>query len=591
LTSLRTHTCGELRAQHVGQEVALAGWVQSIRDHGGVLFADLRDRYGITQVVFNPERSPELHRRAGELRSEYVIRIQGKVRRRPEGTANPKVSTGEIEVPADSLDVLNASETPAFEIDENVFVSEERRLEYRYLDLRRGPLLRNLLFRDQACTTIRNYLHGQGFVEVETPMLTRSTPEGARDYIVPSRLNPGNFYALPQSPQLFKQLMMVGGLDRYFQMARCFRDEDLRADRQPEFTQLDIEMSFVTEEDVIRLTEGLMAAIFRENMGIQIKTPLPRLTYDKAVARFGCDRPDLRFGMELVDISDLAGGCEFRVFRQALDARGQVKGLCVSGGADLSRADLDALTEKVCGTGAKGLAWFKVVEGAGLSSQISKFFGASLQEKIIERFGARDGDLLLCVADAPRQVAESLCFLRQYMAGQRGRIPQDEFCLCWVVNFPLLEYNEQEKRLQSLHHPFTHIAEGDLHRLETDPLSVRARAYDIVLNGIEIGGGSIRIHDTQVQCRVFKALGIGEEEAEEKFGFLLKALRYGAPPHGGIAFGFDRICRILLGLESIRDVIAFPKTQKAFCPLTLAPSSVEEQQLRELGIKLRQEGA
>ena len=592
--SMRTHTCGELRAEHVGRQAALAGWVQSVRDHGGVLFIDLRDRYGVTQVVFNPERDVELHRRANELRSEYVIRVTGVIRMRPEGAVNKGIETGEVEVPADTLELLNTSDTPPFEMDKEMTVSEECRLEFRYLDMRRAglaarpSLLRNLMFRDRVCGTMRNYLHGNGFVEVETPMLTRSTPEGARDYVVPSRLNPGKFYALPQSPQLFKQLMMVGGLDRYFQIVRCFRDEDLRADRQPEFTQLDIEMSFVAEDDVMAMTEGLMAAIFRENMGIEIRTPLPRLTYDEAMSRFGCDKPDVRFGMELGDIGDLVAQAEFRVFRQVLDAKGQVRGICVPGAGELSRADIDALTEKVKETGAKGLAWFKVADGA-LSSQIAKFFDPSLQKRIIERFNAANGDLLLFIADAPKQAAQSLNFLRLHVAEQRAMIPKDVFKLCWVVNFPLVEWNGEEKRFDAMHHPFTNVLPEDLDKLETDPAAVRSRAYDIILNGVELGGGSIRIHNTEVQQRVFKMLGIGAEQAEEKFGFLLRALRYGAPPHGGIAFGLDRLCRLLLGLDTIRDVIAFPKTQKACCPLTRAPSAVEERQLRELGIMIRRE--
>jgi aspartyl-tRNA synthetase len=454
--------------------------------------------------------------------------------------------------------------------------------------MRRGALLRHLAFRDRVCTTMRNYLHGQRFVEVETPMLTRSTPEGARDYIVPSRVNPGKFYALPQSPQLFKQLMMVGGLDRYFQIVRCFRDEDLRADRQPEFTQLDVEMSFVTEDDVIAMTEGLMAAIFRENLGIEIPTPFPRVSYDEAIARYGVDKPDLRFGMELVDIGDLAAQAEFRVFKQVVDAKGEVKGICVPGAGEMSRADIDGLTEKVKETGAKGLAWFKVTDGA-LSSQIAKFFDAPLQRKIVERFKAANGDLLLFVADTPKQVAQSLNFLRLHLAGQRGMIPKDVYKLGWVVNFPLVEWNEEEKRFDAMHHPFTSILPEDLDKLESDPAAVRSRAYDIILNGVELGGGSIRIHKTEIQQRVFQMLGIGPDQAEEKFGFLLKALKHGAPPHGGIAFGLDRLCRLLLGLDTIRDVIAFPKTQKAFCPLTQAPSDVDERQLRELGIALRRE--
>jgi aspartyl-tRNA synthetase len=586
--SLRTQTCGGLRGGDVGQQVTLAGWVHTVRDHGGVLFIDLRDRYGVTQVVFNPVRNPSLHQLANTLRSEYVIRITGVVQGRPEGMINLKLPTGEIEVPADSLEILNKSETPPIVIDKDAAVSEEKRLEFRYLDMRRGPMLQNLVFRDKIVATMRGYLHENGFTEVETPMLTRSTPEGARDYIVPSRVNPGRFYALPQSPQLFKQILMVGGLDRYFQIVRCFRDEDLRADRQPEFTQLDVEMSFVTEDDVISMTEGLVAAIFREAMGVEIETPIRRITYAEAMARYGCDKPDLRYGMELVDIGDLAVQSDFKVFKQVVEGKGQVKGLCVAGGGELSRTQMDELTAKVQETGAKGLAWFKVANGA-LASQISKFFSESLQKQIVSRFGARDGDMIMCVADKPRQVADSLNFLRTHLAQQRGLIPANVYKLCWVVEFPLLEWNEEEKRYDPMHHPFTNVLPEDLPKLESDPLGVRARAYDIVLNGVELGGGSIRIHDPEVQSRAFKVIGIGPEAAEEKFGFLLKALRYGAPPHGGIALGLDRLCRLLLGAESIRDVIAFPKTQKAYCPMTQAPGTVDERQLRELGIKLREE--
>ena len=583
---IRTQTCGELRREHLDGEVALAGWVQSVRDHGGVLFADLRDRYGVTQVVFNPERSAELHRQAEELRPEYVIRVAGKVQMRPEGTINPNIPTGEIEVPADSLEVLSKSETPPFEIDREAFVSEERRLEYRYLDMRRGPMLRNMIFRDKVFTVIRNYFHRRGFVEVETPMLTKSTPEGARDYIVPSRVFPGEFYALPQSPQLFKQLLMVGGLDRYFQIVKCFRDEDLRADRQPEFTQLDLEMAFAEEEDIIEVTEGFISEVFREALGLELETPFLRMSHQEAMEKYGCDKPDLRYGMELTDIADVASQCDFKVFRSALESGGRVKGICVPGGGEMSRADIDKLTDLTRETGAKGLALFKVADGA-LTSQIAKFFDESQQKAIIDKFAASEGDLLLFIADSPRQTARTLNFLRTHLAEKRNMIPKGEFRFCWVLDFPWLEYNEDEERYEPSHHPFTGIHKDDMDKIDSDPASIRAKHYDIVMNGVELGSGSIRIHDPELQHKVFSMLEMEDEEVEARFGFFLKGLRYGAPPHGGIAYGLDRFVQILLGVESIREVIAFPKTQKAFCPLTEAPSKIDDKQLRELGIMLR----
>ena len=586
-TQLRTHTCGALRKEDVGRRVTLAGWVHTVRDHGGVLFVDLRDRFGITQIVFNPRRNGELHERANMLRSEYVIRVEGVVEERSAETINPRMATGEIEVPADTLEVISKSETPPFEIDPEINVAEERRMEYRYIDTRRGPMLDNLIFRDKVFTVIRNYFHTLSFTEVETPMLTKSTPEGARDYIVPSRVNPGHFFALPQSPQIFKQLLMVGGLDRYFQIVRCFRDEDLRADRQPEFTQLDVEMAFVEREDIVRIIETMMAEVFREAMGIEIELPILRLTYKEAIDRFGTDKPDMRFGTELTDISDLAAESGFNIFKKVVGGGGQVKGICVAGGGEYSRTEIEKWVPLVQATGAGGMAWFKVADGK-LASQIAKFFDEPLQRKIVERFSASDGDLLLFVADKPKQVAASLDWLRRSMAERRDLIHKGEFKLLWVLDFPLFEYNDVERRYEPSHHPFTGVMPEDMHKLDDDLGDIRSTAYDIVLNGTELGSGSIRIHDTEFQSRIFSLLGIGEEEAEEKFGFLLRALKYGAPPHGGIALGLDRIVQILLGAESIRDVIAFPKTQRAACPLTQAPGVVSERQLRELGIQIRE---
>jgi len=586
--SLRTHTCGELGAAHIGAQVTLCGWVHAVRDHGGILFCDLRDRYGVSQVVFDPRMNPELHRQANELRPEYVVRVTGEVRRRPEGTANPKLATGEIEVVATALQLLNRAEPPVLPIADEIEASEEVRLRYRFLDLRRSAMQRNLMLRHRVFKVVRDYFDAHGFLEVETPMLTKSTPEGARDYLVPSRLHPGSFYALPQSPQLFKQIFMVSGLDRYAQLVRCFRDEDLRADRQPEFTQLDMEMSFVTQEDIINVTEGLMVAIFREVLGRDVQTPFPRFTYEEAMSQYGCDRPDLRFGMTLRDVGDIARQSAFEVFRKVLDAGGQVKGLCAPGAAGRSRAELDRLTALAQTFGAKGLAWMKVEE-KGLSSPIDRFFPAPVQEQLRARLEAKPGDLMLFVADQPPVVAEALSRLRLHLGRELQLIPADEFKFCWVVDFPLFAPAEGGG-VEPCHHPFTSPRDEDIPRLETEPLAVKAKAYDIILNGSEIGGGSIRIHDSALQERIFRLLRLSEEEVEQKFGFFLRALRYGAPPHGGIALGMDRIVAILCGLDSIRDVIAFPKTQRGICPLTEAPTPVSERQLRELGLRMLGEG-
>lgn len=580
----RSLYCGQVRPEHVGEEVVLMGWVQSLRDHGGVIFADLRDREGVVQVVFNPEVSPEAHALAQEMGDEYVIAVRGTVRRRPPGTENPKIATGEVEVLAQEARILNPSLPPVFPIEDRIETNELLRLKYRYLDLRRPSMYRNLKMRHEAAQIIRRYLCEQGFLEVETPFLTKSTPEGARDFLVPSRLNPGTFYALPQSPQLFKQILMVAGIDRYFQIVRCFRDEDLRADRQPEFTQVDLEMSFVQEEDVQEVIEGLLAELFRHFLGVEPPRPFPRIPYREAMDRYGTDKPDLRFGMELKDVSDAVRGSEFRVFLEVLGRGGVVKALVLPGGSRLSRKELDDLVKEAMDLGAKGLLWLRVADG-GLEGPGAKAF-QGIREAILERTEAKPGDLLLMVGDRWEVACGVLGELRGRLARRFGLIPEGKYAFAWVVDFPLLEYDEVEGRYVAIHHPFTSPREEDLERLEADPLSVRARAYDIVLNGHEIGGGSIRNHRLEVQERIFRLIGFPPEEAQARFGFLLEALRYGAPPHGGIALGFDRLMMILCGEETIREVIPFPKTQKGTCPLTGAPAPVEPSQLRELRIKL-----
>ena len=582
----RTHTCGQLRWTDAGSEATLCGWVDTRRDHGGVIFIDLRDRYGKTQVVFNPEHNAEAHKKASVLRSEYVIAVRGKVMERPGDMINPKLETGEIEVVTDKLEILNTSETPPFEITSDTDVSTELRLKYRYLDLRRPVMQKYLTSRHKVCQVARQYFDRNNFIEVETPFLTKSTPEGARDYLVPSRINRGQFYALPQSPQLFKQLLMVSGLDRYFQIVKCFRDEDLRAQRQPEFTQIDLEMSFVREDDVINIIEGLMVEVFKTVLGKEITAPFPRLSYHDAMKRYGCDAPDLRFEMTIKEITDIAKKSDFKVFKSVAESGGQVRGINAAGCAKLSRKEIDELTTFVNQFGAKGLAWFKVDEN-GLTSQIAKFFTAELQSEIIECFSAKPGDLLLFVADKESVVSQALSQLRLSIAKTKGLINKEEFNLSWVVDFPLFEYNEDMDRYDSLHHPFTSPHPDDLEFLEERPLDVRARAYDIVLNGIELGGGSIRIHRQDVQKKIFNLLRIDEATAQERFGFLLEALKYGAPPHGGIALGLDPMVTILLGLDDIREVIAFPKTQKATCLMVDAPSEVDDKQLKDLGLSLQ----
>jgi aspartyl-tRNA synthetase len=568
----------------IGQEIILMGWVHRRRDHGGLIFIDLRDREGLVQVVFNPEVNPHVLDKARSLRSEYVIAVKGTVSKRPPGTENPELRTGAVEVLAHELSILNESKTPPFEFSERIEIAENVRLKYRYLDLRRPALQEHLILRHKIVRTVRTYLNEAGFLEIETPFLTKSTPEGARDYLVPSRVNPGCFYALPQSPQLFKQLLMVSGYDRYYQIARCFRDEDLRADRQPEFTQIDLECSFIGEEDIYSIIEGMLKAIFQEAVNIPITTPFPRIPYDEALNRYGSDKPDTRFGLELKDLTAGLTASEFKVLKESLGKGGTVRGLKLK--ADFSRKEIDDLTELTKSCGAKGLISMKV-SGGTLQSPIVKFLNEAEQEFIKKTMEAEDGDTLFMVTDPdPQVVYTALSRLRLHLGENFNLIPKDQFNFCWITDFPLLEWNPEEKRYQAMHHPFTSPKEEDISRLETDPGKVKARAYDIVLNGSEIGGGSIRIHRKDIQAAMFKVLNIGEEEAQMKFGFLLEALEYGAPPHGGIALGLDRIVMILAGADSIRDVIAFPKTQKATCLLSNAPSPVDEKQLKELFLKV-----
>jgi len=585
---MRSHYCGEINEKLIGEQVEVTGWVHRRRDHGGVIFVDLRDREGLLQVVFDPDR-PEIFTEAERIRGEFVLAVKGKVRQRPEGTINPNMPTGQIEVLAEDLVTLNDAETPPFHHDE--LANEELRLKYRYLDLRRENMLANLRLRHSVTRALRNFLDDSGFIDVETPMLTRATPEGARDYVVPSRTHPGKFFALPQSPQIFKQLLMMSGLDRYYQIVRCFRDEDLRADRQPEFTQLDVEMSFVDEAAVMGKMEELICRLFKDVMDVELPTPFPRMDYAEAMQRFGSDKPDLRIPLELVEVADLMDSVEFKVFAgPAKDPDGRVAALRLPGGNELSRKDIDGYTEFVGRYGAKGLAYIKVNDASagreGLQSPILKFLPDEAVEGIMQRTGAESGDLVFFGADNARVVNDALGALRVKLGEDRGLVAEGWQPL-WVVDFPMFEKDKHSKRWTSLHHPFTAPATDDPEALKADPGTVISRAYDIVLNGSEVGGGSIRIHDRKMQAAVFELLGISDEEAEEKFGFLLRALEFGCPPHGGIAFGIDRLVMLMAGADSIRDVIAFPKTQTASCPLTNAPGEVSAEQLKETGIRLR----
>ncbi len=593
---MRTSNCGELNARSLDREVILCGWVDTRRDHGNIVFIDLRDRWGLTQVVIHADHKPELHKEAEKLRTEFVIQVRGRVRKRPEGTINKKISTGEIEILADALEILNSCPTPPFELGEPS-VSEELRLKYRFIDLRRKEMVESLSFRYRVSKIARDYLDKLSFLEIETPYLTRSTPEGARDFLVPSRLTPGTFYALPQSPQLFKQLLMVAGYDRYYQLARCFRDEDLRSDRQPEHTQIDIEMSFVDEDDVMNTVEGMVAEVFEKTLQVKVERPLRRMSYDEAISRYGSDKPDLRFGMELVDLTSVLEKSGFKIFDEVIEKKGKVRAISFTPPSattasppkdrELSRKDFDELTQWIQGYGAKGLAWFKVTGAATVESPIQKFFDAARITKIIQSMKAKPGDVIFFVAGQDPASAMMLGALRVHLAESYGLIPTGRFELLWVKDFPLLEWNEEEKRFQALHHPFTSPRPEDIDLLEKDPARVKARAYDLVLNGTEIGGGSIRIHRQDIQEKVFRTLQIGPEEAQDKFGFLLKALSFGAPPHGGLAIGLDRFVALLLGRESIREVIAFPKTQKGTCLMTEAPSTVAARQLKELHLNIK----
>jgi aspartyl-tRNA synthetase len=581
----RTIYCGQVRPEHIGKEVVLCGWVHRRRDHGGLVFVDLRDREGLVQVVINPEGSAQAHEKADAIRVEYVLSVRGVVRRRPAGTENRNLPTGEIEVAAASLSILNESKPIPFSLEDDTDVAENVRLKYRYLDLRRPTIQAMFVKRAKLARSVREYFVENGFLEVETPVLTKSTPEGARDYLVPSRVNAGMFYALPQSPQLFKQILMIAGYDRYAQIVKCFRDEDLRADRQPEFTQIDVEMSFVDREDIFAVMEGLLARVFRDVLGVGIATPIPRMSYKEAMDRFGVDKPDTRFGLEIADCTSLLSRTEFRVFKEAAAKGGVIRGIAAPGMADASRSEIAALEEVAKIGGAAGLASFKVTD-AGVTSSLGKFFASGQLDALRETFDGKPGDLILVVADAEDVACASLGRLRLHLGEKLGLIDKSLYHLLWVTEFPLLSWDKEEKRWAAMHHPFTAPLDEDLPLLDTDPGKARAKAYDMVLNGSEIGGGSIRIHRKDVQSKMFGLLDIDPEAARVKFGFLLEALEFGAPPHGGIAFGLDRLAMLFSGAKSLRDVIAFPKTQKATCLMTEAPSPVDMRQLRELSIRV-----
>ena len=581
----RTHSCGELTEKHAGKEVVLSGWVSNRRDHGGLTFVDLRDRYGITQVIFNPKTSRSVQEKAKELRDEFVVAVSGNVVKRPKGTENKELSTGAIEVQAKELEIVSRCEPLPLEVSGKTLANEDVRLKYRFLDLRRPEMQQNIVLRHRLGKVVREYFYSRGFLEIETPFLSKSTPEGARDYLVPSRVHPGKFFALPQSPQLFKQLLMVSGFDKYFQIVKCFRDEDLRADRQPEFTQIDVEMSFVSEENIFEIVEGLFKDIFKEIKGIHLKVPFPRISYEESMERFGVDNPDMRFGLELVEVTEAIKGSGFKAFSQEIEYNGIVKALNAEKCGGFSKKELDELIELAQVHRAKGLVWFKVASG-GLEGPVAKFFNEKILKELASKTKAKENDLLLLVAGKEEVVNAALGRIRRELGKKLGLIDDKKISFVWIVDFPLLEFDEEEDRWQAKHHPFTSPQEKDLPLLEKEPGKVKARAYDVVLNGVELGGGSIRIHRGEVQEKMFAALGISKQEAEAKFGFLLDAFKYGAPPHGGIAFGFDRIAAMLAGTESIREVIAFPKNKAAVSLMDSAPSPVSERQLKELKLKL-----